>query len=71
MQGNILRLEIFVNYGKLLVKGFRKFAIQNGAVYMYHLMSREKHIQLNLFISNSLISNYRLSRSENLVPVLT
>ena len=28
-------------------------------------------IQLNLVISNSLISNYRLSRSENLVPVLT
>ena len=28
-------------------------------------------IQSNLVISNSLISNYRLSRSENLVPVLT
>ena len=28
-------------------------------------------VQSNLFISNSLISNYRLSRSENLVPVLT
>ena len=28
-------------------------------------------IQSNLIISNSLISNYRLSRSENLVPVLT
>ena len=28
-------------------------------------------LQLNLVISNSLISNYRLSRSENLVPVLT
>ena len=27
-------------------------------------------IQSNLVISNSLISNYRLSRSENLVPVL-
>ena len=29
------------------------------------------YIQANLVISNSLISNYRLSRSENLVPVLT
>ena len=29
------------------------------------------YIQLNLVISNSLISNYGLSRSENLVPVLT
>ena len=29
------------------------------------------NIQSNLVISNSLISNYRLSRSENLVPVLT
>ena len=29
------------------------------------------NIQLNLVISNSLISNYRLSRSENRVPVLT
>ena len=28
-------------------------------------------IQSNLVISNSLISNYRLSRSENLVPVFT
>ena len=28
-------------------------------------------IQSNLVISNSLISNFRLSRSENLVPVLT
>ena len=28
-------------------------------------------IQSNLVISNSLISNNRLSRSENLVPVLT
>ena len=28
-------------------------------------------IQSNPVISNSLISNYRLSRSENLVPVLT
>ena len=28
-------------------------------------------VQWNLVISNSLISNYRLSRSENLVPVLT
>ena len=28
-------------------------------------------IQSNLVISNSLISNYHLSRSENLVPVLT
>ena len=28
-------------------------------------------LQSNLVISNSLISNYRLSRSENLVPVLT
>ena len=30
-----------------------------------------KYIQSNLVISNSLISNYRLSRSENLIPVLT
>ena len=29
------------------------------------------NIQSNLVISNSLISNYRLSRIENLVPVLT
>ena len=29
------------------------------------------YIQSNLVISNSLISNYRLSRIENLVPVLT
>ena len=28
-------------------------------------------LQSNLVILNSLISNYRLSRSENLVPVLT
>ena len=28
------------------------------------------YIQCNLVISNSLISNHRLSRSENLVPVL-
>ena len=28
-------------------------------------------IQSNLVISNSIISNYRLSRSENLIPVLT
>ena len=32
---------------------------------------RENNIQSNLVISNSLFSNYRLSRSENLVPVLT
>ena len=32
---------------------------------------KKKYIQSNLVISNSLISNYRLSRSENLVPVLT
>ena len=31
----------------------------------------EHQIQSNLVISYSLISNYRLSRSENLVPVLT
>ena len=30
-----------------------------------------ENIQSNLVISNSLISNNRLSRSENLVPVLT
>ena len=30
-----------------------------------------KQLQSNLVISNSLISNNRLSRSENLVPVLT
>ena len=30
-----------------------------------------KNVQSNLVISNSLISNYRLSRSENLVSVLT
>ena len=30
-----------------------------------------RDIQSNLVISNSLISNYRLSRSENLIPVLT
>ena len=29
------------------------------------------NVQSNLVISNSLISNYRLSRNENLVPVLT
>ena len=29
------------------------------------------NIESNLVISNSLISNYRLARSENLVPVLT
>ena len=33
--------------------------------------SEDYDIQSNLVISNSLISNYRLSRSENLVPVLT
>ena len=31
----------------------------------------EYQIQSNLVISNSLISNYRLSRSKTLVPVLT
>ena len=33
--------------------------------------NKYKEIQSNLVISNSLISNYHLSRSENLVPVLT
>ena len=35
-----------------------------------HVFSKEWDVQLTLVISNSLISNYRLSRSENLVPVL-
>ena len=34
--------------------------------YLSHLS-----IQSNLVISNSLVSNYRLSRNENLAPVLT
>ena len=34
-------------------------------------LSNEIHVQSTLVISNSLISNNRLSRSENLVPVLT
>ena len=34
-------------------------------------MEIDHEIQPNLVISNSLISNYHLSRSENLVPVLT
>ena len=33
--------------------------------------NKKIYIYSNLVISNSLISNYRLSRSENLVPVLT
>ena len=33
--------------------------------------NRRKKLQSNLVISNSLILNYRLSRSENLIPVLT
>ena len=32
---------------------------------------RDNKVQSTLVISNSLISKYRLSRSENLVPVLT
>ena len=35
---------------------------------MYIPVSGDKHIQLTLAISNSLISKNRLSRSENLVP---
>ena len=35
------------------------------------LTAIKSHIQSTLVISNSLISNNRLSRSENLVPVLT
>ena len=41
-------------------------------VFVCWLINRVRlDIQSNLVISNSLISNYRLSRSENLVPVLT
>ena len=36
-----------------------------------HQRWRLYYIQSNLVISNSLITNYYLSRSENLVPVLT
>ena len=36
-----------------------------------YLSNHHIYIQSNLVISNLLISNYRLSRSENLVPVLT
>ena len=39
-------------------------------VYQHSCLS-EGYTVANLVISNSLISNYRLSRSENLVPVLT
>ena len=35
------------------------------------LFASEKGLQSNLVISNSLISNYHLSQSENLTPVLT
>ena len=35
------------------------------------LLISQTYTQSNLVISNSLISNYRLSRSENLIPVLT
>ena len=49
------------------------YFVRKWIAYMKDLdtpVSRIK-IQSNLIISNSLISNYRLSRSENLVPVLT
>ena len=36
-----------------------------------HYENMPIHVQSNLVISNSLISNHPLSRSENLVPVLT
>ena len=36
-----------------------------------HKFQHNMILQSNLVISNSLILNYRLSRSENLVPVLT
>ena len=39
--------------------------------YTYKSVCRNNEIQSTLVISNSLISNNRLSRSENLVPVLT
>ena len=44
-----------------------------SSLYMYTIKSSITglNIQLNLVISNSLISNNRLSRSENLVPVLS
>ena len=50
--------------------------IYNHECHKYIRMSQTKavskyEIQSNLVISNSLISNHRLSRSENLVPVLT
>ena len=41
------------------------------AVSRLDYYGNDAEIQSNLVISNSLISNYRLSRSENLVPVLT
>ena len=44
----------------------------NSDHIVYNLVKQTKfQVQSNLVISNSLISNYRLSRSENLVPVLT
>ena len=52
----------------------------NGEYTLYFLLllckvspgsSVQTFVQSNLVISNSLISNYRLSRSETLVPILT
>ena len=45
-----------------------KDSLPDIATQFYMLVSK---IQSTLVISNSLISNYRLSRSENLAPVLT
>ena len=48
-----------------------KLPVPNMTHQYFTLSKGKKVIQSNLVISNSHISNYRLSRSENLVPVLT
>ena len=59
------------------IAGYTYLKIHNSLVFLLvldevHTDVREKDkIQSNPVISNSLISNYRLSRNENLVPVLT
>ena len=56
-------MELALDHHTEVIRCLKMFAIYyHGAILQ---------IQSNLIISNSLISNYRLSRSENLVPVLT
>ena len=47
------------------------FFVSKDNLLDFELIVQILEVQSNLVISNSHISNYRLSRSENLVPVLT